>query len=465
MNARTAPTDLAADSDVAHLRVPPHSIEAEQSVLGALLLDNGAWDRAGDLLAEGDFYSHEHRAIYGVIGRLVQANKPADVITVFDELQSMGRAEECGGLAYLNALAQSVPGAANLRRYADIVRERGVNRQVIAACDAIATKAFAGTAASEVLDLAASAFSQLERAGRRVEPQPLAGLIASALDRYSALAEGHVAPAIPTGIAPLDRLLNGGLRAGKVYGIAARPSVGKSAAGRCLGLNAARLGHATLLLSQEMPCDEVADCVVAQMAGIDSERLQTGGLRDAENDWGRLADAVDEIRDWPFYVDEQGGLRLSDIRAKARSVKGLRLLILDYLQLSRSTLKNATTNDQVAELSKGLKALAMEMKVAIVVLSQLNRDVEKRADREPQLSDLRDSGAIEQDLDAAVMLWTIREEDGGDRRLVGWKVAKHRSGRKGRFGMTFDAPHYRWRDATESISPQLPAAAGGKGDL
>ena len=239
-----------------------------------------------------------------------------------------------------------------MRRYAEIVRERAVRRRVIAACDAIATKAFADGDAATVLDMAASAFGQLERAGQRVEPRPLAGLLMEALDRYSALAEGKVKPAIPTGIAPLDRLLNGGLRAGKVYGIAARPSVGKSAAGRFIGLSAAKLGAATLLLSQEMPHDEVTDCVVAQVAGIDSELLQTGKLKD--DDWGRLADAVDWARDWRFHVDEQGDLRLPDIRAKARSVKGLRVLILDYLQLSRSTLKNATTNDQIAEISRGL---------------------------------------------------------------------------------------------------------------
>jgi replicative DNA helicase len=460
MNARAEPTHLAAEDDVARLRVPPHSIEAEQGVLGGLLLDNSSWDRAGELLAEGDFYSHDHRAIYEAIGRLVQANKPADVITVFEQLQSLGRAEECGGLAYLNALAQSVPGAANIRRYAEIVRERAVARQVIAACDAIATKAFAGAAASEVLDMAGTAFGQLERAGQRVESQPLDSLIARALDRYTELAEGKVAGAIPTGIAPFDRLVNG-LQPGKVYVFGARPSVGKSAVGRYIGLNAAKLGHPTLLLSQEMPGDEVADCVVAQTAGIDSERLQTGRLM--HDDWGRLADAVDEIRGWPFHVDDQGGLRLSDIRAKARSIKGPRVLILDYLQLSRSTLKNATTNDQIAEISKGLKALAMEMKIAVVVLSQLNRDVERRADREPQLSDMRDSGAIEQDADVVVLLWTVREDDGGDRRLVGWKVAKHRGGRKGRFGMTFDAPRYRWHETAESIdSAHLKGGRGGE---
>jgi len=459
VNARTEPSVLA-DNDVARLRMPPHSVEAEQSVLGGLLLDNSAWDRAGDLLAETDLYRHEHRAIFAVIGGLIAANKPADVITVFERLQALGKAEECGGLAYLNALAQSVPSAANLRRYAEIVREHAIKRQIIATCDEVATMAFGGADAQDALDRAASTFGQLERAGQRAAPRAIDSLLASALDRYSDLADGKSIPALPTGIAPLDRLLHGGLRPCKVYGLAARPSVGKSAAGRYIGLHAAKRGAATLLLSQEMPGDEVTDCVVAQVACIDSERLQTGKLEDA--DWGRLAEAADEVRVWPFFVDDQGGLRLADIRAKARSIKGLKVLILDYLQLSKSTLKNATTNDQIAEISKGLKALAMELKIAVVVLSQLNRDVEKRADREPQLSDLRDSGAIEQDLDVAVMLWTVREDDDGT-RLVGWKVAKHRGGRKGRFGMRFDAPRYRWHESAEPIDRAQAGSSGSRG--
>jgi replicative DNA helicase len=223
----------------------------------------------------------------------------------------------------------------------------------------------------------------------------------------------------------------------------------------------AALGHPTLLLSQEMPAEEVTDAIVGQLGGIDSERLQTGRFDEA--DWGRMVEAVQHGQSLPFFVDEQGGLRLADMRAKARAVKGLRVLVLDYLQLSRSTLKNATTNDQIAEISKGLKAVAMELGIAVVVLSQLNREVEKRTDREPMLSDLRDSGAIEQDLDVAVLLWTVRETE--ESRLVGWKVAKHRGGRKGRFGMRFDAPRYRWSETHESIDPPAPARGGRGGDL
>jgi replicative DNA helicase len=460
MSTRTVQAPQSVDTDLAHLRLPPQSIEAEQSVLGGLLLDNSAWDRAGDLLTKADFYRHDHRLIFAVIGGSIAANKPADVITVFERLQALGKAEECGGIAYLNALAQSMPSAANLRRYAEIVREHSIKRQIIAACDEVATLAFGSADADAALDRATSIFGQLERTGQRVAPMSIERLLDTALGRYSDLAEGKVTPALPTGIAPLDRLLNGGLRPGKVYGLAARPSIGKSAASRHIGLHTAMRDAPTLLLSQEMPVDEVTDCVVAQVSGIDSERLQTGKLEDGE--WTRLAQAADRVRPWPFFVDDQGGLRLADIRAKARAIKGLKVLILDYLQLSSSTLKNASTNDQIAEISKGLKALAMELSISVVVLSQLNRDVEKRADREPQLSDLRDSGAIEQDLDVAVMLWTVREDVDGT-RIVGWKVAKHRGGGKGRFGMRFDAPRYRWHESTESIDRAQTGSGSSKG--
>ena len=197
-----------------------------------------------------------------------------------------------------------------------------------------------------------------------------------------------------------------------------------------------------------MPVDEVSDCAIAQLGGIESDRLQTGRLTQA--DWQGVTRAADEAAQLPIYVDDDGGLTIGQIRGKARMVKGLKVLILDYLQLSTSTLKNATTNDQVAEISKGLKQLALQMGIAVVVLSQLNREVEKRTDKEPQLSDLRDSGAIEQDIDVAVMLWTVREPSEGP-RLVGWKVPKHRGGRKGRFGMSFDAPVYRWTEASDQL--------------
>lgn len=448
MNARTD-TD-PRDNEIGQLRVPPHSVEAEQSVLGGLLLDNRAWDRVADLLNQGDFYRYEHQLIYTAMSKMLSGGKPADVVTVFERMQSLGKAEDAGGLSYLNALAQSVPSAANMRRYAEIVREKSVLRSIISFSSAAADEAWNSIDVSATLDRVAALCGNLERHHVRQEAQPLSNLVPAALERINARAEGRQTPGIPTGIKPLDRLING-LGPGKLIGLAARPSIGKSSASRGIGLHASRLGHKTLLLSQEMPQEEVVDCVLAGLASVDSQHIQTGKL--GRDEWSALVEATETASTLPFYIDDQGSLSLADIRAKARTIKGLQLLILDYLQLSRSTLKGATTNDQVAEISKGLKALAMELKIPVLVLSQLNRDVEKRVDREPQLSDLRDSGAIEQDLDIAILLWTVPEFDDGARRIVGWKVAKHRGGPKGAFGMEFDAPRYRWSESAADIRP------------
>jgi replicative DNA helicase len=449
------------DVEVASLRVPPNSPEAEQSVLGALLLNNGMWDRVSDILQTADFYRHEHRELYEVIGCLISACKPADVLTVFDRLQGVGKAEEVGGLAYINSLAQSVPSASNVRRYAEIVREKAVRRAMIAAADQISTLAFSGKDdLDSMANQAAEMFSALVQRQVRGKPLPLSDLVISAIDRYTELAEGTRSPALSTGIYTLDKVLNGGLRGGKVYGIAARPSIGKSSLARSIGLAVAEAGCPTLLLSQEMPNDEVTDCVLSQLGCIESDRLQTGKLQDA--DWGNLTDAVDRAARLPLYIDDEGALTLNQIRAKAKLVKNCGCVILDYLQLSQSTLKGATTNDQVAEISKGLKALSMSMGIPVIVLSQLNRDVEKRVDREPQLSDLRDSGAIEQDLDVAILLWTYREYEDGARRIVGCKVPKHRGGPKGRFALEFRASTYRWYASEASLdAPTKTERRGG----
>jgi replicative DNA helicase len=445
--------------EFAGIRVPPHSAEAEQSLLGGLLLDNAAFDRVADIVTEADFYSQQHKRVFASVAGIVRSGKPADTITVFERLDAEGASEEVGGLGYINALAQCVTSASNAVRYAEIVRERADLRRVIVACDEASTKAFGAKDIGHVVESLSATLTQIERRQMRKEPKRLDALARAALDRYTAMSEGKSSPAWATGIAPLDRLLNGGLRPGKVYGLAARPSVGKSSAARAIGLNLAAAGVPTLLLSQEMPDDEVADCALAQLGGIESHRLQTGRLADA--DWAGLSDAIAYVNGLPFYVDDDGGLTIQQIAAKARAIKGLKVLVLDYLQLSSSTLKNASTNDQVAEISKGLKALAMRMGLAVVVLSQLNREVEKTADKEPQLAHLRDSGAIEQDLDVAIMLWTVREPSDGP-RFVGWKVPKHRGGRKGRFGMDFDAARYAWSESDEQLpSKSEPSRRGG----
>lgn len=441
---------MSAENEVAHLRVPPHSGEAEQSLLGALLFDAGrVWDRVADLVAVDDFYRQEHRRIYEAIGGLANACKQVDIITVFERLQAAGH--DVGGLAYLNQLAQSVPSIASAKRYAEIIRERSMRRRLIACCDEISTAAFqADEDLVEQMNSAAEKFGALNQKQTRKQAVSMGDLAIRAADRYSDLQQGQVKPGIPTGIADLDRILSGrGLRGGKVYGIAARPSVGKSSIARAIGINVAHREVPTQVLSQEMPADELADCVVAALGNVDNDRLQSGELTDA--DWGGVSTAIETMRWLPLYVDDQGGLTLNDIRVKARAIKGLGCLIIDYLQLTSSALKGQNRNAQVEEVSRGLKQLAMDMNIPVIVLSQLNRAVEGRTDKEPELFDLRDSGAIEQDLDVALLLWTVRNF--GDHRVVGCKVAKQRGGKLGRFALEFHPATYQWHASTASVDP------------
>ena len=441
---------------------PVWSPEAEQSVIGAVFLDNSAFAKVDAMLGESHFWHAAHRLIWSAVSGLMNSGKPADPVTVFERLQASGDVDAVGGMAYLNELAQCVPSAANARRYAEIVVEKAIRRATIAAADKALSIAREAGPIVELLDRIAGEFAGIQATQMRKEPRRLSELVPRAMERYTEMSQGKPSGAMPTGIPPLDRLLLGGLRPGKLYGLAARPSVGKSSAARAMAINLAAGGHPVLLLSQEMPEDEVTDCAIAQLGGIDSGRLVTGRLSD--RDWSHMVEATEYASSLPVYIDDDGGLTISQMRGKARMVKGLKVLVLDYLQLSQSTIRGASTNDQIAEISKGLKQLAMQMGIAILVLSQLSRAVEQRADREPQLTDLRDSGAIEQDLDVAILLWTAREPTDGP-RLVGWKVAKHRGGAKGRFGMEFDAPVYAWTDAPG----QLPAPgasssrAGGTG--
>lgn len=450
------------------LRVPPHSLEAEQSVLGALLMDNRAFDRVADVVTEGEFYRREHRLIFAAIAGLVKRSKPADMVTVFERLQSEGVADEAGGLTYLGELANGVASAGNARRYAEIVSERATLRALIAACDDAATAAFnpQGKGASEIVDSVAQKLAQLERKANVRSPRALSDLLPARIDHFNDVADGTAKAGWSTGIPRLDRALSGGFRAGHVYILAARPSVGKSSLAQSMALHFAELHGPALMLSQEMPEDEVADRALANLGALDYGDLQTGSLNEKNtgeaSGWGKLLSAVEFGRELPFYVDDQPALRLADIRVKARQVKGLKLLVLDYLQLCSGDGDNR--NAEVEQISRGLKALAKELGLAVIALSQLNREVEKRANKEPQLSDLRDSGAIEQDADAVMFLWPDREYEGGA-RLVGFKLDKNRQGPKPRFGLHFNGAHQRWHESTELLSEPggVTGKAGKKG--
>lgn len=462
----TRPTPPAVDAEMAHLRVPPHSIEAEQSVLGGLLIDNAAWDRVADMVAESDFYRLEHKLTWRAIAQLVVAGKPADVITVHDALRQAGKADDCGGLDYLNALAMAVPSASNCRRYAEIVRERSVLRRLVAAADEIASAALnpGGKPVAGLLDSAEALILGIANETKRTarEPRRLGDLLPAAVDRINAAAEGDQADCWPTGVPMLDRCLKGGLRPGKLLVLAARPSVGKSSFSMALSQALAANGYPVLFLSQEMPADELVDRSLSAEARVDGEALSSG--RSLSDDaWASITRAVEGLARHPLWVDDQPALKLLDIRAKARRVPGLKVLVLDYLQLCSSTLTRETRAAQVGEISRGLKALAKELGIAILALSQLNREVEKRPGKRPILADLRDSGEIEQDADAVLTLWPLADKPELGAFPVGLEVLKNRGGRRDAAVMRFESWCQRWTESTDRVEDFTRRGASGMG--
>ncbi len=446
------PPSARPDEDVARLRIPPHSVEAEQSVLGGLLLDNGAWDRVGDLLSESDFYRFEHRLIYAATSALVNASKPADVITVFEQLQSLGKAEDCGGLVYLNALAQSVPSAANIRRYAEIVRERSVLRKLVAASDEIATSAFnpQGRAVAQILDEAEGKIFRIGEEGSRSRQgfQSMDQLVVQLIDRVNELHENGAeeVTGVRTGFYDLDRL-TAGLQAGDLIVLAARPSMGKTALALNIGEHVAvKEGLPVVVFSMEMGASQLALRMVGSLGRIDQNHLRTGALRDDE--WGRLSEAVEKLGKVSLYIDESGSLSPSELRARARrqarQCGQLGLIVVDYLQLMSGSDGTGDENRAtvIGEISRSLKSLAKELKCPVIALSQLNRSVESRTDKRPMMSDLRESGAIEQDAD--VIMFIYRDEyynkDSKEPGVAEIIIAKQRNGPTDTFKLTFLKP-------------------------
>lgn len=434
--------DHDQDSPVGML---PWSIESESSVISALLLNNDSWDRVGDILTEADFYRGEHRLIFSAIGSLINSCKPADVVTVFEHLERAGADMQAGGLAYINQLSQYVPSAANVRRYAEIVAERAMMRRLLAAADKsreIATET--GLTATERLDRCQNEFQQLATIRGKKEPKPVIEYAMTMLDRIQALADGETQPGIRTRIPGFDRLLGGGLKVGKQVVIAARPSVGKSALAMEFAYAFAEQGFAAGFLSQEMEGDELIDRLFARMGLIELDNIGTGKLSDSE--WTSLTDVVERMSLLPLVIDDQAGLTLGEIQAKARKLKrerGIMLLTLDYLQLCSASNSKASRHHQIEEISRGLKVLAKQLGLTTLILSQLNREVEKRTGGRPTLADLKESGAIEEDADVVILLSVDGTRENGD-VVVHAEIAKNRGGKKGFVKLAFSGRHQRF---------------------
>ncbi len=451
-------TGYSIDPQITQLRIPPHSIEAESSVLGGLLLDNGAWDRVGDLLVNLDFYRHEHQLIYAAIGALINASKPADVVTVFEQLQSQGKADAVGGLPYLNALAQYVPSAANVRRYAEIVRERSILRKLVATSDEIATRAFnpQGQPVSVILDEAEQKILHIGEQGSRMKQgfQSMENLVVALLDRVEEMSRNpNDITGVPTGFIDLDRQTSG-LQAGDLIVLAARPSMGKTA----LAINIAE--HVALneqlpvaVFSMEMGAAQLAVRMVGSIGRIDQGRLRTGRL--TEEEWPRLTEAIERLRNVALHIDETPGLTVSELRANARRLARqcgkLGLIVVDYLQLMSvsSGMSDENRATAIGEISRGLKMLAKELQCPVIALSQLSRGVESRTDKRPMMSDLRESGAIEQDAD--VVMFIYRDEyytkeackEPGVAEVI---ISKQRNGPTGTTKLTFVAKHTKFEN-------------------
>jgi replicative DNA helicase len=451
------------DDEVAKLRVPPHSVEAEQSVLGGLLLDNSAWDRAADLLRDGDFYRYEHRVIFAAMSQLVAQSKPADVVTVNEQLQSLGKSEACGGVAYLNALAQSVPSAANIRRYAEIVRERAILRKLIEASDEIATRAFnpKGRTVTQILDEAEGRVFQIGEEGSRSQQgfQSIDKLVVQLIDRVSELAENGAeeVTGVRTGYYDLDRM-TAGFQPGDLVVLAARPSMGKTA----LALNIAehvsvQEGLPVAVFSMEMGAAQLAVRLVGSLGRIDQQHLRTGALKDDE--WTRLTEAVEKLGKASVFIDESPALNPAEVRARsrrqARQCGKLGLIVVDYLQLMSGTggsEENRAT--EIGEISRGLKALAKELQCPVLALSQLNRSVETRTDKRPMMSDLRESGAIEQDADVIMFIYRddYYNKDSKEPGVAEVIIAKQRNGPVGTVKLTFLKPLTRFENMAAGSS-------------
>lgn len=436
------------DPQLAAVRTPPHSIEAEQSVLGGLLLDNQAWDKIADLLSADDFYRHDHRLIFAAIGRLIDQSRPADVITVFEALQNAAKDEDAGGLPYLNALAQNTPSAANIRRYGEIVRDRAVLRRLVSVGEDITTTALnpQGKETKQILDEAESAVFQIAEAGARGKQgfARLDSLLVGVVERIQELYETPNASdvtGVPTGYVDVDKM-TAGLQKGDLIIVAGRPSMGKTTFAVNIAEHVAiDHGMPVLIFSMEMGAPQLALRMLSSVGRIDQQRLRTGRLLD--EDWPRLTATMQKMHDAQMYIDETPALNSIDLRARARRqarVCGqLGLIVIDYLQLMSANGQGENRATEISEISRSLKALAKELKVPVIALSQLNRTVEQRTDKRPVMSDLRESGAIEQDADVIFALY--REEfynpDTPEKGVAEVLILKQRNGPTGRLNLRF----------------------------
>ena len=436
------------------LRLPPHSVEAEQSVLGGLMLDNSGWDRVADVVDSADFYRRDHQLIFAAIGTLSEKSVPSDAVTVSEHLEKCSQLDDAGGLAYIGGLAKDTPSAANIRAYAEIVRERAMLRELIRVGGEIAGSAHAndGRGAVDLVDEAERKVFEIAERGQRRGTGfvGLKKILPDVIDRLDELShtEGDIT-GVATGFQKLDTL-TAGLHGGELIIIAGRPSMGKTTLAMNIAENAAIAGKIpTAIFSMEMSSEQLAFRMIGSIGRVNQSNLRTG--RFSDEDWTRINSAVAIMSQAPIFIDDAPALSPTEIRARARRLKrehGLGLIVLDYLQLMgiSGTRENRAT--EISEISRSLKALAKELNVPIVALSQLNRSVEQRTDKRPVMSDLRESGAIEQDADVIAFIYReeVYDADTPRKGQADIIIAKQRNGPIGEFQLTFLGEYTRFEN-------------------
>jgi replicative DNA helicase len=435
-------------------RLPPQDLDAERSVLGAMLLDEGAANEVVSLVGPDDFYRPAHARIFEAMQQLFEKNEPLDEVTVLAQLRATSQLEGVGGATYLASLTESVPSAANAAHYARIVRDRALSRRLINAATVIAGQGYEGGEIDMLLDQAESKIFEITRAREHRAFTPLKEAVKTAFKQIEALYERKEAiTGVPTGFADLDKVTSGFQRSDLII-IAGRPSMGKTAFALNVGLNAAiRSKTPVAVFSLEMSKEQLVMRMLCSEARIDAQRLRSGFLK--ESDWPKLAKSAGLLAEAPVYIDDSGAISILEMRAKARRLqaeKGLGMIIVDYLQLMRGRSGVEGREREISEISRGLKALAKELSVPVIALSQLNRSLEQRTDKRPMLSDLRESGAIEQDAD--VICFVYRDEyydpNSADKGLAEIIVGKQRNGPTDTVKLRFFKEYTRFDSAAKA---------------
>ena len=442
------------DTATEALKVPPHSIEAEQSVLGGLLLDNESWEKTADFLVEHDFYRRDHQLIFRGIAALFEQSQPVDVITLAEYHDTRGELEQVGELAYLGMLSRNTPSSANIVAYASIVRERSILRQLITVGTTISNTAFnpEGRTSEEMLDLVEGQVFEIaekgaKRAGGFVQVKEV---LSKVVDRIDTLFEQDSAiTGLSTGFTDFDEQTSG-LQAADLVVVAGRPSMGKTTFAMNLAENAAiKSKEPVAVFSMEMPSDALAMRMLSSLGQIDQHRLRTGKLND--DDWPRLTSAIALLNEAPLFIDDTPALTVTELRARARRLKrehGLSMIVIDYIQLMQGSGGGSNENraTEVSEISRSLKALAKELEVPVIALSQLNRSLEQRPNKRPIMSDLRESGAIEQDADLIVFIYRdeVYNEDSPEKGKAEIIIGKQRNGPIGTVALTFQGKYTRF---------------------